>query len=262
MGEKLMVEETLLNVNFDDIQNADQFLDRMETLLEKYSDEEYQEHKKSSSSDNEKFYGVPVPILRKISDKVLDYCHSNGGNKGDILRALWRKNSREERRIAAEIISCLWDKNEELALKMVMEFIPDLSGWEVCDALACTGMKSYTLEHPDVVLRLVNSWIKSPNPWIRRFAIISLIPLAQNKKTEDLDFFLVILKKAMKDEEDCVQKAVSWLLREITYKDPHRIGKFLEVFARDCEPATRKIIKEGSRKIDPKDRENLLEILS
>lgn len=262
MGDKLMVDETGLNVDFSDIHSPEQFMHRLESLLKMYSDQEYQEHKKSSSPEDEKFYGVSVPILRKISDKIMEYCHNNGGGKEDILRSLWQNSSREERRIAAEIISCLWDQDEELALKMVMEFIPDLSGWEVCDALACTGLKPYTLEHPDVVLRLVNSWIKSPNEWIRRFAIISLIPLAQNRKTEDLDFFLVILKKAMKDEEDSVQKAVSWLLREITYKDPHRVAKFLEVFARECEPATRKIIREGSKKIDPKDRENLLEILS
>lgn len=262
MGDKLTVDETGLKIEFSDIKDPEQFLSRLETLLERYSDEEYQEHKKSSSSGDEKFYGVSVPVLRKISEKILEYCHSNGGNKEYILQMLWKNNSREERRIAAEIVSCLWEQDEELALKIVMEFIPDLSGWEICDALACTGMKPYTLEHPDVVLRLVNSWIKSPNQWVRRFGIIALLPLAQNGKTEDLDFFLVILKKAMKDEEDSVQKAVSWLLREITYKDPHRVGKFLEVFARDCEPSTRKIIKEGSKKIDPKDRENLLEILS
>ena len=262
MGDKLMIDETPINIDFSDIKTPEKFLSRLETLLEEYSNEEYQEHKKSGSTGDEKFYGVSVPILRKISEKILEYCQSDGGDKEYLLRTLWRKNSREERRIAAEIVSCLWEKDEELPLKMVVEFIPDLSGWEVCDALATIGLKPYTLEHPDVVLRLVNSWIKSPNQWIRRFGIISLIPLAQNRKTEDLDFFLVILKKVMKDEEDSVQKAVSWLLREITYKDPHRVGKFLEVFARECEPSTRKIIKEGSKKIDPKDRENLLDLLS
>lgn len=262
MTDKLTADEIVANIGFGDIQSEEDFFQRLNFFFEEYSDEEYQENRKNASSGDEKFYGVSVPILRKISEKILEYCHNNEGSKENILRMLWQKNSREERRIAAEIISCLWEQDEETALKAVVEFIPDLSGWEVCDALACIGLKPYTLKHPDVVLRLVNSWIKSPNQWIRRFAIISLVPLAQNKRTEDLDFFLVILKKAMKDEEDSVQKAVSRLIREITYKDPHRVGKFLEVFTRDCEPSTRRIIKEGSKKLDTKDRENLLEILS
>lgn len=219
MGGKLMVEEIDRSLDFEEVQDLRQLQVKLEEALDKFSSEEYQENKKGSSSGSEKFYGIPIAILRKISHNIMDYCQRSGDNREALLKLLWDNNSREERRIAAEIISCLWEQDEELALKMVMEFIPDLSGWEVCDALASTGLKPYTLEHPDVVLRLVNSWIKSPNRWIRRFAIISLIPLAQNQKTEDLDFFLVILKKAMKDEEEPVQKAVSWLLREITYKD-------------------------------------------
>ena len=261
MAEKLKDENGIMNEEFDNSKNVQEFLQKVNEFLKDNSDEEYLENIKAIGTGDEKYYGVSVPVLRKMIDNARDFCKNHPDEGEELLLSLWRQNSREERRIAAELISCIWDRDRDLALKMVMEFIPDLSGWELCDSLACISLKPLTLEHPDVVLKLVNNWVRSPNPWIRRFGIVSLIPLAQNKKTDDLDFFLVILKKVMKDDDEMVQKGVCWLLREITYKDPHRVGKFLEVFARVDDPATKKIIKEGSKKLEDETRYSLLDML-
>jgi len=261
MAGRIKIDNREINTQFRGVSTIDQFKDKISYFMDKYSDNEYLEFIKSNVPGSARYYGVPVPVLRVLSKKTGEFCRNNKDLDEILLRKLWEKNSREERKIVAEAIAHIFDYDDSTALTLLIEFIPDLNNWELCDTLACTGLKSYALDHPDMVFRMINSWIKSPNPWIRRFGVISLIPISHNKKTEDLDLFLVILKKLMKDENEMVQKAVAWVLREISYKDPHRVGKFLEVFAKSPETAARKIILEGSKKLDPKVRESLFVML-
>jgi 3-methyladenine DNA glycosylase AlkD len=176
-----------------------------------------------------------------------------------LLKMLWDTSSREERKICSESVSRLLEKDEESALSLIMEIIPDLDNWEICDSLANIGLKNWMIEHPEVTLRMIHNWVRSPNPWIRRLGVVSLIPLSNREVFEDLDAYLIVIKKLMRDEHESVQKAVSWVIREITPKDPHRVGKFLEVFTKYSEPSTQRIIREGSKKLDDAVRTVLME---
>lgn len=261
MSDKIVIDVKEMEEGFQGIVDVTELMDKISYFLKKYSDNSYMERKRTAVPGVGKQHGVPVPVLRELSQRTGAFCKEHPESAKIVLRKLWETESREERIIAAEAVAHLFGKTSDLALSIIMEFIPDLNNWEICDSLAINGMKPYTMENPDIVFRMVGNWVRSPNPWVRRFGLVSLVPLAHSKEHDNIDAFLVILKRVMKDPDEIVQKAASWILREITEKDPHRVGKFLEVFVRSPEPATQRIIKEGSKKLDSDVRDNLVGLI-
>ena len=61
----------------------------------------------------------------------------------------------------------------------------------------------------------------------------------------------------MKEEDKDVQKAVGWALREITKKDPTSTFKFLERWTKVKNKNTKRIIKEGMKKLSKDEQEKL-----
>lgn len=261
MSTKALLDDKELQKSFDQVMDVPGFLGKIDHFLEKFSDKDYLEHIKQSAPGAEKYYGVPVPVLRALAKRTGIYCRNNPDVGVVLLRKMWERNSREDWKIVSEALAFLFKVNGDKALELIMEFLPDVNNWETCDTLACTALKPHTLKHPDMHLRMVNAWIKSPNPWVRRFGIVSLIPLSHLEAVEDLDFYLVILKRVMKDPSENVQKAAAWLLREITYKDPQRVADFLEVFAKNPDSSACRIIREGSRKFKPEVRDSIMEMI-
>lgn len=261
MSDKIDFDEKDIKKEFKEVMDINKFLYTMNYFLEKYSDEKYLKYIKTSVPDCKKYYGVPVPILRALVRETGGYIDKNPQIADVLLPKLWEQGSREEMKISAESLAYVFEIDESKALELLMEFLPGINNWEICDTLASIGFKPYILKYPDLTVNMVNSWIKSPNPWLRRFGIVSLIPLAHSKDIDNLDLFFVILKKIMKDDSETVQKGAAWLLREITQKDPHRVAKFLEIFARSEEPASRRIIREGSKKLEDFVRTSIMETI-
>lgn len=259
MSSKSLPDNQELDSAFDGLSDAAEFLSGIQDFLNKYSDESNKEQLKHTTKGIGKYHGVAVPVLRKLAIKTNEFCHANPTVGRQLLRMLWDTNSREERKIVTESAASLLEADEEAALSLIMEIIPDLDNWEICDSLATIGLKKWIIEHPESALRIINNWVRSPNPWIRRLGIVSIIPLSNSEAFEDIDSYLIVIKKLMRDEHESVQKAVSWVIREITPKDPHRIGKFLEVFTKYSEPSTQRIIREGSKKLDEAVRTVLME---
>ena len=61
--------------------------------------------------------------------------------------------------------------------------------------------------------------------WVRRASIVGLIPLA--RRGHSLDLVYEIAKRLHADEEDLIQKAVGWALREAGKTDPARLERYL-----------------------------------
>ena len=71
-----------------------------------------------------------------------------------------------------------------------------------------------------------------------------------------------ILDSVMKENEPDVKKSVSWILREITKKNPEPIFEFLIKWAKtNPNKDTIWMIKDGMKKLDKKKQERILGLL-
>jgi 3-methyladenine DNA glycosylase AlkD len=77
---------------------------------------------------------------------------------------------------------------------------------------------------------MVKSWQKLDNPWMRRLALVSTVPL-NREKPGDTKRTLAICTKAVDDHHDAVVKGLSWALRELGKLNPKATGDFIDKYS-------------------------------
>jgi 3-methyladenine DNA glycosylase AlkD len=96
--------------------------------------------------------------------------------------------------------------------------------WAVIDALATLIVTPLIAKFPEY-LPEVMLWGQSKDLWQRRTAVVGLVKLA--RKGQHLDAACDLAERLLDDEEDLVQKAVGWLLKEAGKTDSARLESFL-----------------------------------
>jgi len=71
----------------------------------------------------------------------------------------------------------------------------------------------------------MRAWSRDRNMWVRRASIVSLI--APIRKGLTLDLAYEIARRLHADDEDLIQKAVGWVLREAGHADAGRLERYL-----------------------------------
>lgn len=98
------------------------------------------------------------------------------------------------------------------------------SNWALTDAVSSEVVAPLLLLHPRLV-GAVTAWHRSPNLWVRRLAVVPLVPLA--RAGDHLDAAYRVVRSLRADREDLVHKACGWLLREAGKTDMARLERFL-----------------------------------
>lgn len=236
-----------------------EFIKGLQELLKSYMDRDATKNYQRIIPDTGRFYGVPKPVLWVIALQVGKFIQKEPTKAEVLLKTIWNEGSYEAKQIAGKSIEKFSPKNPKLCLDFISSALPDIDNWSVCDCLAMYGIEPIVYSNPLLILPLSEKWIKDKNKWIRRFAVVTL---RGYKKIQITDRVLEILDSVMKEEEPDVKKAVSWILREITKKNPDEIAKFLMKFAK-ASPSknTKWIIKDGIKKLSNNDQKKILELL-
>jgi 3-methyladenine DNA glycosylase AlkD len=176
-----------------------------------------------------------------------------------LLETIWTEGSFEARQIAGKCLEKFAPKNPEISLDFVSSVLPDLDNWAVCDNLAMFGVEPIVYSNPELVLPLSENGIKSKNKWIRRFGVVTL---RGYKKIQTTNKVFNILDFVMEDNEKEIKKAVSWVLREITKKNPKEVAEFLTGWAKANQGKdARGVIKDGMKKLPKEKQIGILAIL-
>lgn len=236
-----------------------EFTKGLQELLKSYTDKDSTKNYQRIIPDTGKFYGVPKPVLWVIALQVGKFIQKEPTKAEILLKTIWNEGSYEAKQIAGKSIEKFSPKNPKLCLDFISSALPDIDNWSVCDCLAMYGIEPIVYSNPLLVLPLSEKWITDKNKWIRRFAVVSL---RGYKRIQITDKVLRILDSVMKEDEPDVKKAVSWILREITKKNPDEVVKFLMKWAK-ASPSknTKWIIKDGIKKLSNNEQKKILELL-
>ncbi len=150
--------------------------------------------------------------------------------KGDLPLALEVAGELIESRVLEEASVGI-----RLLRRMTGRFTPELFGlfdgwvnhltnWANTDGLSAWLISETIRLDPTIVERLL-SWTVSENRWRRRAAAVSLVPIA--RKGEMLEEAFRVADRLMTDEDDMVQKGVSWLLKEASRRHPGDVREYL-----------------------------------
>ena len=240
--------------------NQEEFTRGLQELLKSLVDKEATKNYLRIIPDTGKFFGVPLPILRVVAAEIGKFIQKEPTEAKRLLETIWTEGSFEAREIAGKCLEKFGPKNPEICLDFVSSVLPDLDNWAVCDNLAMFGVEPIVYSHPELILPLSEKWIKDKNRWISRFGVVTLWGY---KKVQTTNKVFKILDLVMKDKEKDIKKAVSWVLREITKRNPDEGAEFLTRWAKaNPNRDTRWIIKDGMKKLPKEKQTEILAIIS
>lgn len=96
--------------------------------------------------------------------------------------------------------------------------------WALADLLSTKVMAPLLQRSPALAERL-KEWAGGRNLWVRRTALVALVPLA--RRGQQLALAYSIATRLQRDKNDLIQKAAGWLLRECGETNPRRLATYL-----------------------------------
>jgi 3-methyladenine DNA glycosylase AlkD len=98
------------------------------------------------------------------------------------------------------------------------------ANWATTDSICCSLIGPLLVRRPELGARM-RVWARDRNLWVRRASIVSLIP--RLRRGESLDVVYEIARRLHGDQDDLIQKAVGWALREAGKTDMARLERYL-----------------------------------
>ena len=174
------------------------------------------------------FYGLTSDQVRKISKELWEPVKKEWHLKEatELCEILLPNRFFEARSVATLIF-----------LKFKREFGPEvfplvknwlsrnlLDNWAAVDALCPDSLGPLLEKHP-ALAKEIEEWTGHPNRWVKRASAVSFIKLARRGK--HLNAVYRIAERLFAVNDDLIEKAAGWLLREAGKTDMERLEKFL-----------------------------------
>lgn len=217
-------------------------LKEIQQELEKNVDLAYKKGSEMTCPTARKICGVRASVLVGIAKKAYKE------NGFELCEALIRSDYCEEQQICCKVLMFGCKKNTEVVFEFLIKHLSEIRDWCICDTLATQSLAYYSIKNQEKLLELALKGVDGKNFWIRRFWVASLVPLSQkkNKGSLDVDGVLKVLDKVMLDKEKYVQKAIHWVLREVSWRDENKVFEFIKKWLGTAPKST---LWQGSEKL-------------
>ncbi len=164
------------------------------------------------------FIGLTVPQSRILAIKYKDLDFID-------ITTLLKSQIHEERLIALLILVHQYQKEEMLQRRIYEFYLKNtkyINNWDLVDLSSDKIVGAYLIDKPkDILIKLS----KSNNLWEKRISMIATYSFIKNKMFDDT---LLIAQNLIDDENDLIQKAVGWMLREVGNRDLKTEEQFLK----------------------------------
>ncbi|MFI0485473.1 DNA alkylation repair protein [Actinomadura sp. 9N215] len=201
--------------------------------------------------------GVPMPALRKVALPAVKTKPARDELVA-LAEALWDVTEEgrpvhEARMAAIEILAKRASSLEPQDLGMAERLIRDSASWVYVDHLAEKIVGPLVIRYPELATAL-DAWVGDPYMWIRRTAVLALLAGVRtgNPDLERLDRFGDAL---IGEREFFIRKALGWVLRELSKKDPEWVVAWVEPRAGIMSGVT---LREAVRRLSAEDAARIL----
>jgi 3-methyladenine DNA glycosylase AlkD len=208
--------------------------------------------KKYLKSDLE-FTGATVPDMRTIV-KGFKKKHSDLSHEKliAIVEALWSKPVFERRMTAVFFLGTYPDLLSLSHMPLLERLIRESKTWALVDSLS-TDIVGRLVERNPRAVRILDRWATDEDFWIRRAAMLSLAKLL--RRGEGFDVFSRYAERMLDEKEFFIRKAIGWMLREYSKKDPDEVFEWL---APKTQIASGVTMREAVKYLSPQQREELM----
>ncbi|MFF1383056.1 DNA alkylation repair protein [Arthrobacter sp. NPDC058288] len=182
--------------------------------------------------------GVRVPEVRKITNgAAAQWPCSSFEELRDTVLELWRSAEfREERYAAIDLTDARLARGRLEMLPVYEEIIRTGAWWDLVDGVAHRICALLQAHRPELD-RMLRSWSRDPDMWVRRSAITAQLGA---KAATDPELLASVIEANLADREFFIRKAIGWALREYAKTDPAWVRQFVAGHETALSPLSRR----------------------
>jgi len=187
------------------------------------------------------FFGVPVPVTRRLASPVGAYFSALGDLSGALTyaRKLWTLKVHEPRVAAIAIVGACASFYDDRVWDLGGRWLGEIDNWALCDGIGPHLLAPFVCAHRPrhkSRRREIIGWTKNANPWIRRGALLST--LRNTRVDHQCDLLFEVARRLVQDQDYFVQKGLGWMLRECAHHRPREVITFIQVHREDMRKST------------------------
>ena len=169
--------------------------------LKEKADIKYKEFHSGLCPNTDNILGIRVPVLRQYAKELL--------KKYDYEFLLQNTDNKyyEEIMLQGMIIGLSKEKDFGKIEKYIIEFIPKIDNWAVCDTF-CAGLK-ITKKCKEEMWELIGRYLKSEKEFELRFGLVMILDFYIEEKYLQEDFKIF---ENINSKDYYVQMAVAWAI--------------------------------------------------
>jgi len=198
----------------------------IEAILRPLGTPERAEGAKSYLKSDLDFLGVNTPDLR-AAVRIWLKSHPDLDRPALIALAgaLWATSSHELRSFGMELLQARVALLRSEDVDLLEDLLRRSRSWAYVDFIAIQVVGPLVERDPRLNARL-DRWVKDPDFWLRRSAVLALL-LPLRRGGGDWPRFIRYADRLLEEKEFFIRKALGWVLREVSKKDPERVRRFL-----------------------------------
>ncbi len=176
---------------------------------------------KGQYGEGDIFYGIKVPVQRKIARKHNDISFGE-------IQELLKSPIHEERLVSLFILidqySKADDKTKDYIFNFYLENTKNINNWDLVDLSAPKIVGAHLLTRDkDILFDLA----RSSDIWKKRIAVLATYTFIRNLQ---FDMTFRIAEILLNDKHDLIHKGVGWMLREVGNKNLQSEEVFLKKY--------------------------------
>ena len=201
------------------------------------------------------FLGVATPPLRQA---VRAWAKEHKGLDHDGLWAvvdeLWAAPGPtfEHRRLVSLLLERHWKLLRPEDAPRLEQLLATSETWALVDCIAVA--LGSAVEKDAGWNEVLDAWAAHPSFWLRRSALLALMPAVKDG-TFDWPRFTRYAEPMLGEKEFFIRKALGWVLRAATHRDPQAVAAWLSTRAALASGLT---VREAAKHLDEAVREELI----
>jgi len=183
-----------------------------------------------------KFFGLTAAEQREVLSRWLkDHPDLDIDQVIKMADALWHSPYHEKKNLAVRLLDRYSKKLEYRHLPFLGKMVQEVNNWDHLDDISA-HLLGQLIDNDPRTLKRLPVWAKSKNFWVRRSALLCQLPQFR-RKAGDKDLFFRLAIPMFdegdnwdKDERFFIRKAIGWVLREISKKEPDIVFDFVQQY--------------------------------
>lgn len=170
--------------------------------------------------------GATVPAIRKAAAAALRATQAlDHDGLVAVVELLWARGVFECRRAAVELLEMNAGRLVAADVQLLERLLRDARTWALVDTLAAR-VAGPLLMRVRGAGGIIDRWARDADFWLRRSALLlHLMPLREGRGS--FERFARHADAMLEDTEFFVRKAIGWVLRDASRRDPDRVAAWL-----------------------------------